>query len=87
MNFWNKKTFKVKLRGRSKVEYIEGGRHISIDSEFMSDEEPGIILYAGNLTCWDRPFEREILSQDDLDRIKKNVLVDLKKYDIIAEWH
>jgi hypothetical protein len=84
--FWKKKPFKVKLKGRSGIEYIEGERRVLIASEFMSGEDPGIVIYSNDLTSWDPPHDHESLSESDIERIKSNVLEDLKSHRIIAEW-
>jgi len=84
--FWKKKPFKVKLKGRSGIEYIEGERRVLIASEFMSGEDPGIVIYSNDLTSWEPPHDHVNLSESDLERIKSNVLEDLKRYKIIAEW-
>lgn len=84
--FWKNKPFKVKLKGRSGIEYIEGERRMLISSEFMSGEDPGIVIYSNDLTNWDAPHDQENLSEDDLERIKSNILEDLKSNKIIAEW-
>lgn len=84
--FWSKKPFKVKLKGRSGIEYIEGERRVLISSEFMAGEDPGIVIYSSGLTNWDPPHDHENLSESDLERIKSNVFEDLKRHKIIAEW-
>ena len=84
--FWSKKSYKVKLRGRSGIEYTEGKRRIIIGSEFMADEDPGIVIYADSLKNWESPYQHEKLSEDDIERIKSNVLNDLAKHKIKVEW-
>lgn len=84
--FWSKKPFKVKLKGRSGIEYIEGERRVLISSEFMAGEDPGIVIYSSGLANWDPPHDHVNLSESDLERIKSNVFEDLKRHKIIAEW-
>jgi hypothetical protein len=85
MLFFRKKSYEVKLRGRSEVEYIEGKRRLRIGSEFLADDA-GIVLYSSGLTHWESPHQCEVLSEDDLMRVKANVLADLAKHKIPAEW-
>jgi hypothetical protein len=84
--FEKTRPFKVKLRGRSGIEYIENKRRAIFVSEFMSSEDPGIVIYSDDLITWEPPFDTEDLSSDDLERIKSNVVEYLKAKKIIAEW-
>lgn len=76
---------RVKLRGRSGVEYAEGNRKLNIGSEFLSGDA-GIVIYSDSITSWDPPHDNESLAESDLVRIKANVLVDLGNQKIKAEW-
>lgn len=80
-----RKPYKVKLRGRSEVQYGEGNRKLSIASEFLADDG-GIVLYGNGLAHWDSPHHNESLTDGEIARIKRNVLVDLAKHKIKAEW-
>lgn len=80
-----KQHYKVKLRGRSEVEYIEGSKHVVIGAEMLSGEID-MVLYASSLLSWESPFQGENLTDEDKKRIMENVASDLKKHDISAEW-
>lgn len=80
-----RKPYKVRLHGRSEVEYAEGDRKLLIGSEFLAGGG-GIVLYGDGLTHWDPPHQNEILTGLDIERIKHNVLVDLEEHKIKAEW-
>lgn len=82
---FKKKPYRVKLKGRSKIEYIEGDRRLEIDSEFLAGNA-GIVIYSSSLKTWNAPFNNEPLSETDKERIKQNILIDLKKNRISAEW-
>lgn len=85
MFFSKKRDYKVKLRGRSEIEYIEGGKSLLLGSEFLAGDA-GIVIYSSGLTHWEPPHENHILSADDIERIKKNILEDLARHGIKAEW-
>lgn len=85
MFFSKKKSFSVKLNGRSEVVYIEKDRRLVISSEFLAGNA-GIVLYSSSLSHWEAPHQNETLSDEDRQRIKDNVLSDLAKHKIPAEW-
>ena len=57
-----------------------------VGSEFMADEDPGIVIYADSMKKWEPPHQEDKLTEDDIERIKNNVLADLAKHKIKAEW-
>jgi len=85
MIFQKKKDYKVKLRGRSKIEYIEGDRRLLIASEFLAGDA-GIVVYSDGLDHWEAPHEHIALRSGDLLRVRENVLKDLAEHQIKAEW-
>ena len=82
---FKKKAYKVKLKGRSGVEYSEGKKIIFIGSEFMSGSN-GIVIYSDSFKTWQPPYENNILSIHDRERIKHNITEDLKGHGIPVEW-
>ncbi len=80
-----RKPYKVKLHGRSEVQYSEGDRKLSIASEFLAGDG-GIVLYGDDLAHWDPPHQNESFTDGEIARIKCNVLVDLAEHKIKAEW-
>ena len=83
--FFRNKGFKVKLHGRSQIEYIEGKKRLLIESEFLAGDI-GIVIYSNNQIRWNPPYENDLLGADDIERIKNNVLSDLAEHKIKAEW-
>ena len=82
---FKKKAYKVKLKGRSGVEYSEGKKKIFIGSEFMSGSN-GIVIYSDSLKAWQPPYENDELSIYEIERIKHNISEDLKGHGIPVEW-
>ena len=75
----------MKLKGRSQIEYIEGDKYLEIESEFLVGDA-GIVIYSRSLRTWKPPYDKEPLIEIDKERIKQNILIDLKKHKIHAEW-
>lgn len=80
-----KKSYKVKLHGRSAIEYIEGDRHVVIGAEMLSGDVD-MLLYSSDLLCWDPPFQEDMLTDEDRRRIMNNITSDLEKNKITVEW-
>ena len=78
---FKKRVYKVKLKGRSGVEYSEGNKKILIGSEFMAGSN-GIVIYSDSLKTWQPPYENDIISSRFIEReenkAKHNVNVILK---------
>lgn len=64
-------TVKV-LGGRGGVRYTEGDRSLEINSEFSGGIR-GVILYKNSIVAWESPIGRTAVSDDERDRIVKNV--------------
>ena len=82
---FKKRAYKVKLKGRSGVEYSEGKKKIFIGSEFMAGSN-GIVIYSDSLKAWQPPYENGKLSINEIERIKHNITEDLKGHGIPLEW-
>lgn len=82
---FRKKQYKVKLRGRSGIEYSEGRKKLLLSSEFLAGEA-GIVIYSRSLKTWEPPFESEELSEDTKEKIKTRVIQSLAKHRIPVEW-
>jgi len=82
---FRKRVYKVKLKGRSGVEYSEGKKKIFIGSEFMAGSN-GIVIYSDSLKAWQPPYENDKLSINEIERIKHNITEDLKGHGIPVEW-
>lgn len=58
------------------LEYYEGNKKMTVDIDFR---DPIICLNAKLISCWDAPFENEIITDDEKRRIIKNITNELKK--------
>ena len=76
--FFNKKKYKVKLKGRSKLEYTDGDKKLYFSTELMAGSN-GIVIYSDS-------FEKEKLSTQERIKIKNNITEDLKKHNILTQW-
>ena len=72
------KKYKVVAKGRSGLLYKEGDKAITVDSELLS-ESLGIAIFTDSIKSWDAPFNEEALSEEDRNRIIKNIKKDLEK--------
>jgi hypothetical protein len=77
--------FKVKLRGRSGVEYTEGGRSAVLDSEMLAGDG-GIVIYSSSLTSWRTSAGETPMSEEDRNRVKDNVSEGLERHRIPVRW-
>jgi len=59
--------------------YAERGRTITVDSELLFDPA-GMTVYTESIKSWDPPFDKEMLSANDRDRIIHNIVNDLQKH-------
>lgn len=82
---FKKRAYKVKLKGRSGVEYSEGSKKMLISSEFMSGSN-GIVIYSDSIRAWQVPNDKEIISNQQIKAIQHNITEDLKGHDIPVEW-
>lgn len=80
---FRKQGFKVKLKGRTRVEYVEGNRMLVLSCE--PSASPGIVIYADSLGTWQTPVGVP-LSADEKLRVKANVTDDLTRHHIHVEW-
>jgi hypothetical protein len=64
--------FSVRVLGRTGLRYMEGRRSVCIDSEALA--KPGAIaLFKDSIRAWEGPDGSEQLSDEDRDRIAKNI--------------
>ena len=83
--FLKKKAFRVKLKGRSGIEYSEGPRGLFLGAEFMAGGND-LVIYSDTLKSWNSPHEMEMLSESDKKRIQNNITNDLLEHNISVEW-
>jgi hypothetical protein len=82
--FLKRKPYKVKLKGRASLLYEEQGKTLSVDSELLGGANFDIVIYSDSIKNWDPPFETEVLSDADKQRIKANITEDLPRLRI--DW-
>jgi len=70
--FSKSEKYKVLLKGRTGLTYIEDKKSMTIDSELFFDPA-GITIYTDSINSWDTPFDRESLTEDDRKRIIENI--------------
>ena len=59
------------LHGRGGLRYTEGDRSVEVDSEFLADR--GIMLYKRSILIWESPIGNVAVSEEERDRIIRNV--------------
>lgn len=66
--------FSVAVLGQTGLRYCEGERAVTIDSEVLMGPT-GMIVYPGSIVNWDRPFDKERISDEKrrqiLERVKE----------------
>lgn len=80
-----KKPYTVKLHGRSGIIYEENGKVLNIDAEMLSDEID-FVVYLDSIKCWEKPNDGEVISTEDISRIKENVTDALSRKGLVLEW-
>ena len=83
--FFNSKKYKVSLRGRSGVIYKEGKRTMHIEAEMMVGPTD-LVIYSDSLCCWQPPHEDDVLTVEDKQRIKENIIKELEKNGLNIDW-
>lgn len=68
--FFNKKKYKISLKGRSGVVYSEGDRMAKIEAEIMTGKTD-LVIYFDSLSSWQLPNENILLTDDDRQRSKR----------------
>ena len=66
-------TFKVRMRGRAGLEYIEGQKMMAVDSETLVGPNFDLVIYADSIKRWAPPHDAEEISEADLERIRTNI--------------
>ncbi|HEY3373442.1 MAG TPA: Imm74 family immunity protein [Candidatus Aquicultor sp.] len=82
---FSKKEYKVRLRGRSAVIYEEGERKAILEAEMMAGPTD-LVIYLESLRCWQPPYENEVLSSEDKQRIKENITKELEAKGLNIVW-
>lgn len=82
---FEKKKFRVKLKGNRKVVYSEGSKKLNFPIEFLAGND-GIVIYEKGAIHWLPPFENEIITNSHKNDIKNNIEKDLAKHNILVEW-
>ena len=77
MCIWRRRTIST---GRTGLLYREGPRTVAIFSEYLfgAPDDPNIAVVLSKCQHWDAPFDREVLTEEDRERIRKNITEDLR---------
>jgi len=78
-----RKTYSVEPTGRSGFIYREGDQSVSVFSEFLSGDKYDMVAYLSRVDRWDSPEDAGPLTDEDRERIKKNVTAALR---VNIEW-
>jgi hypothetical protein len=76
--FGRKKDFKLKLTGRAGLIYEENGKSMRVDSEMLVGPTHDIVIYKDSIKSWAPPFEAEVIDNDTMARILKNIISELE---------
>jgi hypothetical protein len=63
--------YSVEPLGRTGIRYQEGPRTMHVYTEFCLPT--GIAIWSKSVKAWQAPYEREVLSQADVERILRNI--------------
>ena len=83
--FFHSKKYKVSLKGRSEIIYLEGKRKAQIEAEMMTGTTD-LVIYFDTFYSWQPPFQDETISAEDRRRIKLNISNELISKGLKIEW-
>lgn len=63
--------FSVEVIGRTRLLYKEGGKQLTVSSEFLVG--PYLALYKASVKSWDPPHASSLISHDERERIVANI--------------
>lgn len=78
------KKYSAKLMGRAGIVYTEGAKKMLLDSELLHGPQFDIVISLESIKAWEPPFQAENVSDDDIDKIKSNVVEALG--DMRVDW-
>lgn len=81
----DKRPYEVQVKGRSTIIYMEGEHKATIGAEMMAGETDLVIYFSG-FKAWEQPFENEVITEQDRERIKGNIAVDLNREGLVVDW-
>jgi Immunity protein 74 len=64
--------FSVEVLGRTGIEYCEGGKSMSVDSEVLATGH-GIAVFRNSIKGWRSPHEKEQITSAERQRILENI--------------
>ena len=76
--FFRRKKYKVKFKGIDEIIYEEGGKKMSLDSDFGT-HPLSIVLFTDDIRKWDSPYDKESLTEEDRSRIVENIITSFEK--------
>ena len=84
--FFGSKEYKVSIKGRSSVIYAEGQREARIETEMLTGPTD-LVIYFEQFRSWQPPFQNDVLSERDRQRIKSNIAKELEASGLTLEWN
>jgi len=83
--FNSSKEYNISMNGRSGLLYSEGKHRGNIEGEMMFGKTD-LLLYFDKFNSWLPPFDTEILSAEDRNRIRQNISKSLREKGLNIEW-
>jgi len=79
------KEYSVSIKGRSGVLYTEGKRKVLFSAELLAGPVDYVIYFKGEY-FWEKPFENEVISDEDRIRIKQNMIAEFERKGLVVDW-
>ncbi|PTN12730.1 Imm74 family immunity protein [Nitrosomonas aestuarii] len=83
--FFDSRDYNVSLKGRSRIIYSEGKRKAHIESEMLTGSTD-LVIYFDRFRAWQSPFEKINVTDEDKQRIKRNISKELEGKGLVIEW-
>lgn len=83
--FFSSKKYKVSLNGRSGVTYSEGKRKALIEAELLLGQM-NLAIYFNSFHSWQPPFEKDVVTDEERQRMKLNISKELEKKGFNIDW-
>lgn len=82
---FRRKKYKVSLKGRSGITYLEGDRIANIEAEMMTGDID-LVIYFDRFRAWAPPNEKDYITEEDRKRIRENVTEELESKGMVLDW-
>jgi hypothetical protein len=64
--------FELQVKSRGSLLYIEGNKTLEINSEYLA-HSLGIVIYKKYIKNWEKPYEKESITEEKREEIINNV--------------